>query len=145
MFFLIVCICIHRKDLGVIRDGEETKNKLYTALCKIPGREVTPEMLQILNETKMPLILQQVTPLRVLHRRSLMTRPRSILEMRAEPAKRCKEMFILHVKTEAGTYVKEFVHGDFGRTDPSVTDILGFPTDILALDVAVCMSNKLTN
>ncbi len=95
-----------RKDLDVLKYGEETKNKMYTALCKTAGRDVTPEMLQILNETKTPLVLQQQTPVRVLHRRSLITRPRSILEMRAEPAKRSQEMFILHVKTEAGTYVK---------------------------------------
>lgn len=60
------------------------------------------------------------------------------MELRAEPASnQSKDMFILHVKTEAGTYVKEFVHGDFGRTDPSISDLLGFPTEIMALDVTV--------
>lgn len=37
--------------------------------------------------------------------------------------------------TQAGTYVKEFVHGDFGRTKPSVGDLIGAEVDILALDV----------
>lgn len=37
--------------------------------------------------------------------------------------------------TGAGTYVKEFVHGDFGRTKPSVGDIINAEVDILALDV----------
>lgn len=44
-------------------------------------------------------------------------------------------MFELHVETQAGTYVKEFVHGDFGRTTPSVCEILDIEVDILALDV----------
>ena len=35
----------------------------------------------------------------------------------------------------AGTYVKEFVHGDFNRTKPSLKTLLGVDTDILALDV----------
>lgn len=43
------------------------------------------------------------------------------------------------VVTQAGTYVKEFVHSDFGRTRPSVGTLLGFElTDgisILELDV----------
>lgn len=43
--------------------------------------------------------------------------------------------FILHLKTQAGTYVKEFVHGDFGRTKPSISDLLQKEVDILALDV----------
>lgn len=44
-------------------------------------------------------------------------------------------MFIVQVTTQAGTYIKEFVHGDFGRTTPNLTEILGFKADILALDV----------
>jgi len=126
---------VQKHDLAKLRDGEETKNKFYVALCKTPGREVTQETLDVLNKTPMPLVLEQITPLRVLHRRSLIARKRSILEMNAEPCKRAKDTFILSVKTEAGTYVKEFVHGDFGRTSPNVAELLGCPTDILSLDV----------
>lgn len=43
-------------------------------------------------------------------------------------------MFELAVSTQAGTYVKEFVHGDFERTHPSISSILGYPTDLVALD-----------
>jgi tRNA U54 and U55 pseudouridine synthase Pus10 len=35
----------------------------------------------------------------------------------------------------AGTYIKEFVHGDLGRTVPSVGSLLGSEADILQLDV----------
>ena len=35
----------------------------------------------------------------------------------------------------AGTYVKELVHGDFGRTRPNLGSLLDTQTDILALDV----------
>jgi tRNA U54 and U55 pseudouridine synthase Pus10 len=34
-----------------------------------------------------------------------------------------------------GRYVKEFVHGDLGRTHPSIGHILGCVADILQLDV----------
>ena len=47
------------------------------------------------------------------------------------------QMFILTLATQAGTYVKEFVHGDFGRTEPNVAQILGCDVDIIALDVEV--------
>ena len=35
----------------------------------------------------------------------------------------------------AGTYIKEFVHGDLGRTVPSVGSLLETESDILQLDV----------
>lgn len=46
--------------------------------------------------------------------------------------------FKLNLITEAGTYIKEFVHGDFGRTQPNMSALLGnVPVDVLALDVTV--------
>lgn len=45
---------------------------------------------------------------------------------------------IFRMETQAGTYVKEFVHGDFGRTQPSLADLLGVECgeiDLLELDV----------
>lgn len=46
--------------------------------------------------------------------------------------------FKLNLLTEAGTYIKEFVHGDFGRTQPNMSVLLGnVPVDVLALDVTV--------
>lgn len=47
-------------------------------------------------------------------------------------------MFKLDIKAQAGTYIKEFVHGDFGRTQPNLGQLLGgVCVDILALDVQV--------
>ena len=43
--------------------------------------------------------------------------------------------FVLHVISSAGTYIKEFVHGDLGRTVPSIGSILDSEADILQLDV----------
>lgn len=37
--------------------------------------------------------------------------------------------------TQAGTYVKELVHGEFGRTSPNIASIIGQEIDIVALDV----------
>ena len=79
------------------------------------------------------LSILQKTPLRVLHRRSLLTRTRYISQLRATLLN--EHYFILSLVTSAGTYVKEFVHGDFGRTSPSISDILDTHADILQLDV----------
>ena len=42
---------------------------------------------------------------------------------------------ILHVLASAGTYIKELVHGDLGRTTPSVGTLIQNECDILLLDV----------
>ena len=47
----------------------------------------------------------------------------------------------LHVIASAGTYIKEFVHGDLGRTKPSIGEILESEADILQLDVANVFDN----
>ena len=40
-------------------------------------------------------------------------------------------IILLHVLASAGTYIKELVHGDLGRTSPSVGTILNKEVDIL--------------
>jgi tRNA pseudouridine synthase 10 len=42
---------------------------------------------------------------------------------------------LLYVLASAGTYIKELVHGDLGRTIPNVGQILNTECDILQLDV----------
>jgi tRNA U54 and U55 pseudouridine synthase Pus10 len=71
-------------------------------------------------------------------RRTVMTRQRLISALSAtiiDPYH-----FRLRLTTQAGAYVKEFVHGDFGRTKPNLTMILDRFVDILELDVLVCES-----
>ena len=42
---------------------------------------------------------------------------------------------MLEIWASAGTYIKEFVHGDLNRTKPNVGSLLNKPVDILQLDV----------
>lgn len=37
--------------------------------------------------------------------------------------------------SSAGTYIKEFIHGDLGRTSPNVGSLTNSQCDILQLDV----------
>ena len=71
------------------------------------------------------LEIEQWTPLRVLHRRPNLCRRRAVHEMSAEVLPDLPPgSFLLRLTTAAGTYVKEFVHGDRGRTTPCIKDIL---------------------
>lgn len=71
----------------------------------------------------------------MLHRRTLLDRPKIVHRMRVVPIN--QHWLLLRLVTSAGMYVKEFVHGDLGRTTPNVGTLLGNEggADILQLDV----------
>lgn len=79
--------------------------------------------------------LRQRTPLRVLHRRPLLARARRLAAVEARAVPHHPRLLALRLRTDAGTYVKEWAHGDLRRTTPSLADVLAAPVDILALDV----------
>ncbi|CAI7823799.1 unnamed protein product, partial [Closterium sp. NIES-53] len=101
---------------ALMRQGEAEKQKSYVAVVWI-SRPITQADVAKLESIK-DLELQQKTPIRVLHRRSPLTRPRTIYSMQCHLVPSNPLVFLLHLTTQAGTYVKEFVHGDFGRTQP---------------------------
>ncbi|KAJ8578872.1 hypothetical protein ON010_g329 [Phytophthora cinnamomi] len=93
-----------------------------TASCVVWSEGVlTPELVAKIDVIQ-DLTIQQQTPIRVLHRRTLMTRPKIIHAAKCEVLN--KHYMLLRLTTSAGTYVKEFVHGDRGRTNPNVASIL---------------------
>ncbi|KAL1481799.1 hypothetical protein MTO96_034193 [Rhipicephalus appendiculatus] len=127
---------ISKNMTQVLKDGEELKRKTYTALCCI-NRRLTDDDVAVVSKLK-NLTLKQKTPIRVLHRRNLAERERTVYEMSLEPLEDAEDgghRFCLHITTQAGTYIKEFIHGDFGRTVPSLGSCLNAEVDILELDV----------
>lgn len=44
--------------------------------------------------------------------------------------------------SSAGTYIKEFIHGDLGRTLPNIGSFLKTKADILQLDVTGIFTTK---
>ncbi len=77
--------------------------------------------------------IAQRTPTRVAHRRSDRVRTRRIVAARV--VETGEGRFTLDLRTEAGTYVKEWVEGDGGRTDPSLSALVGLPLKVEFLDV----------
>ena len=77
--------------------------------------------------------IAQRTPGRVVHRRADTTRARRLLS--AEVVGVEGDRAELRVTAEAGTYIKEWVHGDGGRTRPSLAERLGAACEVLELDV----------
>jgi tRNA pseudouridine synthase 10 len=77
--------------------------------------------------------ITQQTPTRVSHRRADLAREREIKDLVLEELD--DQIATLRVRTESGTYVKELVHGDSGRTVPSLAGKLGIACTVEELDV----------
>ncbi|APW96414.1 tRNA pseudouridine(54/55) synthase Pus10 [Halobiforma lacisalsi AJ5] len=77
--------------------------------------------------------LAQETPQRVDHRRAALTRERTVYDLEGELRSSTEAEVRLH--GEGGLYVKEFVSGDDGRTEPSLAGTLGVDAEVTALDV----------
>ncbi|XP_006008127.1 putative tRNA pseudouridine synthase Pus10 [Latimeria chalumnae] len=122
---------VTREAVALMKEGEEAKTKCYSALIWTQ-KVIQKTDIEFLNDIK-ELKIDQKTPLRVLHRRPLAVRPRLIHTMRSDYID--EHHFQLYLKTQAGTYIKEFVHGDFGRTKPNLGSLMKTTTDILELDV----------
>ncbi|MCD6522987.1 MAG: tRNA pseudouridine(54/55) synthase Pus10 [Candidatus Diapherotrites archaeon] len=96
-------------------------DKTYEAIisCDV---EVTEEKLKQIEKTFSETTISQRTPKRVLHRRADLTRRKRIKEVRCE--KIDNHTFRAVITAESGTYIKEIISGDDGRTKPSFSDIL---------------------
>lgn len=124
-------------EVATVNDASADKLKVYRCAVRIDVAAGTPaEMGARLHALPLPLRVDQATPVRVTHRRSLLVRPRYVLALRVERWLEEGRVLVLHLETTAGTYIKEFVHGDLGRTQPSLGALLGGARcTFLALDV----------
>lgn len=87
------------------------------------------DIVRVLDEKP----ISQLTPHRVAHRRANLERTRIIHRVEIESAEALEAVLV--IKAASGTYIKELVHGDDGRTKPSVAEIVGVPCDVVELDV----------
>ena len=105
--------------------------KEYSALVSA-DRPLSPRDAEICNSLSGKVLGQQ-TPKRVLSRRADLERRRKIISLSAEACEGGK--LRLRILAEAGTYIKELISSDGGRTRPSVSGILGCSAVCEELDV----------
>ena len=78
-------------------------------------------------------VIKQRTPSRVSHRRADLVRPRLVNYVDVLSCN--EEMVELEIRAQHGTYIRELVSGDEGRTDPSLSSLVGSPCKVEVLDV----------
>ena len=107
-------------------------SKIYRVKVRAEGKVNKERVIEVAQSFR-NLCIDQRTPARVEHRRADLVRKRSILWVEADPID--DETFSLTMETESGTYVKEFVSGDDGRSRPNFSEVLGVQCRVETLDV----------
>lgn len=77
--------------------------------------------------------VSQETPTRVSHRRAAKTRTRTVYAI--EGTLQDEHSAVIEIHGEGGLYIKELLHGDEGRTTPSLAGLLGVGVQVDSLDV----------
>lgn len=109
-------------------------DKTYEAEAEF-GRDVGEDDMAVVRTLEGQTLLQQ-TPTRVAHRRADLVRHRKVkhIEMAVRDPQN-RRLAALVIRAEAGTYIKELISGDGGRTKPSVAGLLGTTAKCVGLEV----------
>lgn len=121
-----------RAEFEALDAGSGGKRKTYVAVC-VTSAPRTRQQLRDALDARTNVRVVQRTPMRVMHRRAILNRIKTVYAHETEWLN--PYAFLLRLDTSAGTYVKEYVFGDLGRTRPNVGELLGCKADILQLDV----------
>ncbi len=124
---------VNRARVAAIKEART--RKLYRALVDCERAVPSTALEAIVGES---LVAKQKTPERVAHRRADKLRER---EVRIVALEACSERhgapprLDLRIDCEHGTYVKEWISGEDGRSQPSLSDLLDCSCHCAALDV----------
>ena len=126
--------CGHGR-VAEVKEGEF--RKIYSAKCVCDGK-ISKAELKALSREEIKVV--QRTPERVEKRRADREREKSAKIMKVKALG--ETGFSVEVLASHGLYVKEFVSGDNGRTNPSVSSMLGKKCACTELDVLEIVIEK---
>jgi len=111
--------------------------KEYEALVSLGSPADVGALYPFLNQ---PLAIQQRTPKRVSKRRSDALRSHAVTLLSAQRVD--KRHVRIRLRTSHGTYVKEWISGDDGRTTPSLASLWGVACACAELDVLAILDGN---
>jgi tRNA pseudouridine synthase 10 len=125
-----------RKDINKVKDARGKKR--YKAIIKLEG-DLDEERLKYGISLLSRSLIHQRTPVRVIHRRADKVRDRWVHEAGYNILS--DGNVEVDVLADGGLYIKELMHGDGGRTDPSLSSILERSVNVISLDVMDVMDD----
>ena len=126
-----------KDEVKQIKFKAEKVKKQYLALVESPNLAFSKEEFILfqkkVSEQIIGKTISQKTPQRVSHRRADKIREKKIYNVEGTFLK--PSIFKFLIETQGGTYIKELINGDQGRTRPSFSEIFGTPLICKELDV----------
>ena len=122
---------VEKSMIEILKSAKADKTYKLKVTFKEP---VSEEKLKSCLESLSGTEIAQQTPQRVVHRRADLVRKRYVHSITLEELTD-EGLASITVNCEGGLYVKELVSGDEGRTNPSLTGLLGFQALVEDLDV----------
>lgn len=110
----------------------ELARKTYVAVVKL-SKPVDEDAVRKLEGALRGAVITQRTPTRILGRKPDRVRRKVVYDVKARLLS--PDTLELTITCQGGLYVKELIHGDGGRTRPSVAEILGVEAEVKELDI----------
>ncbi|MFX0080812.1 MAG: tRNA pseudouridine(54/55) synthase Pus10 [Candidatus Hodarchaeota archaeon] len=114
------------------KDAKKFYRSLVESVVKISKEEFEEKLILLKNRFENQEIHQR-TPYRVSHRRADKIRGKIIYNIEGKYIK--PNLFEFIIETQGGTYIKELINGDNGRTSPSFSEIFEILLVCKELDV----------
>lgn len=121
-------ISVEKPRVAELKAAEH--QKVYRAEVAFDA-DVSADKIAAIADADLPIV--QRTPQRVAHRRGDLERQRhvEVLSVESRDARAC----VIEIRCQHGTYVKEWISGDEGRTEPSLAGLCGVGAECVELDV----------
>ena len=125
-----------KKEVVKLKTEAKDRKKIYKAIV-VTSIKITQETFKKkMTELKKIFENQEIhqrTPHRVSHRRADKIRGKKVYKIEGKIIKPLLLEFI--IETQGGTYIKELINGDEGRTTPSFSEVFEIPLVCKELDV----------
>ncbi len=125
-----------KKEVIKLKSEAKITKKTYKAIVKTDRKISKENFEQKVSDLKKLFENQEIfqrTPYRVSHRRTDKVREKVIYRIEGKLIK--SNLFEFKIETQGGTYIKELINGDNGRTSPSFSEIFKIPLKCIELDV----------
>ena len=125
-----------KKEVIKLKTNAKNTKKVYRAIIRAElkfTKKQFNQKLQELNKIFADREIKQRTPYRVSHRRADKIREKLIYKIEGKFIK--PNLFEFNIISQGGTYIKELINGDQGRTSPSFSEVFGTKLVCKELDV----------
>ncbi|MHA2170725.1 MAG: tRNA pseudouridine(54/55) synthase Pus10 [Candidatus Kariarchaeaceae archaeon] len=122
-----------RSVIVLLKEQSSHSTKQYRAIVSLK-HQLNPELLHKLEVFgKKENKISQQTPVRVSHRRADKIREKKIFQLSI--LEQSPKQLTLEITAQGGTYIKEFISGDGGRSIPNLSSLLNTQAVCTELDV----------